>query len=100
MGQAVLHSDLLAEETHSGRVWSVVILAALLGPALSAALLPSTPARVALGVVTVIGLGALAMAWSGFRYRFLRDGVEIWTLGLRLRSIPRQRSVRRLSGWW
>jgi hypothetical protein len=90
MGQTVLQSELLAEETHSGRVWSVVILAALLGPALSAALLPSRPARVALGVVTVIGLGALATAWSGFRYRFLRDGVEIWTLGLRLRSIPRQ----------
>ena len=33
------------------------------------------------------------MAWSGFQYRFLRDGVEIRMLGFRLRSIPKQSIV-------
>jgi hypothetical protein len=30
------------------------------------------------------------MVLSGFQYRFLLDGVEIRTLGIRLRSIPKQ----------
>jgi hypothetical protein len=33
------------------------------------------------------------MAWSGFQYRFLRRGVEIRTLGFRLRSIPKEAIV-------
>ena len=33
------------------------------------------------------------MAWSGFQYRFLRHGVEIRTLGFRLRSIPKESIV-------
>jgi hypothetical protein len=86
-------SEVLAEERHAGRVWGVVILAAMLGPAASVVLLPTAPARFALGVVGVIGLGTLAMAWSGFQYRFLRHGVEIRTLGFQLRSIPRQAIV-------
>lgn len=83
----------LAEETHSGRVWGVIILAAMLGPALSVIFVPTAPGRFALGVVSVLGLGALLMAWSGFQYRFLQNGVEIRTLGFRLRSIPRQSIV-------
>ena len=31
-----------------------------------------------------------ALAWSGFHYRFTTHGVEISTLGFRLRSIPLQ----------
>jgi hypothetical protein len=30
------------------------------------------------------------LAWSGFHYRFTAHGVEISTLGFRLRSIPLQ----------
>jgi hypothetical protein len=85
-----MQSYIVAEETHSGRLWSVIILAAILGPALSVALYPAAPARFALLVVGVIGLGAFVMAWSGFQYRFLHLGVEIRTLGFRLRWIPRQ----------
>ena len=88
-----LSDDVLAEETHSGRWLSFMILPALLGPAISVALFPTSPARFALGVVGVIGVGALAMAWSGFQYRFLKQGVEIRTLGFRLRSIPKQTIV-------
>lgn len=90
MATNVISGHSLAEETHSGRLWSVIILAVVLGPVLSVALCPTGPARFVLGIVGVIGLGAFAMAWSGFRYRFLSFGVEVRTLGFRLRWIPKQ----------
>ena len=85
-----LPADLVAEETHTGRIWTLAILPTLIIPALSVALFPTTPARWALLLVSVIGLGVFVMMWSGFRYRFLRNGVEIRTCGFHLRSIPRQ----------
>ncbi len=86
-------SDLLAEETHSGRAWSLIILLALTGPMIGVALVPSTPGRWALALVAVIAIGTFAVSWSGFQYRFLRHGVEIRMLGFRLRSIPKQSIV-------
>jgi len=82
--------DVLAEETHSGRAWSLIILLALIGPMIGVALVPSTAGRWALALVAVLTIGTFAMTWSGFQYRFLRHGVEIRTLGFRLRSIPKQ----------
>jgi hypothetical protein len=82
--------DVLAEETHSGRLWSLIILPAFVGPFIAVALRPTGPARFALIPVAILGLGATAMVLSGFQYRFLLDGVEIRTLGIRLRSIPKQ----------
>ena len=89
----LLQGDLLAEETHSGRIWSLLILPALIGPAISVTFYPTAPARYALVVVAVIGIGALAMMISGFQYRFLRHGVEVRTLGFTLRTIPKQSIV-------
>ena len=86
-------SDVLAEETHSGRAWSLIILVALVGPAIGVALVPSTAGRWAVALVGVIAIGTFAMSWSGFQYRFLRHGVEIRMLGFRLRSIPKQSIV-------
>jgi hypothetical protein len=86
-------SDVLAEETHSGRAWSLIILLALIGPMIGVALVPSTAGRWALALVGVIAIGTFAMSWSGFQYRFLRHGVEIRMLGFRLRSIPKQSIV-------
>src|ERR1700686_1444359 len=86
-------SDVLAEETHSGRAWSLIILLALIGPMIGVALVPSTVGRWAVAVVGVIAIGTFAMSWSGFQYRFLRHGVEIRMLGFRLRSIPKQSIV-------
>lgn len=85
-----LSGEVLAEETHAGRIWSLLILPAIIGPAISVALYPTGPARFALAVVGVIGGGALAMVLSGFQYRFLLHGVEIRTVGIRLRTIPKQ----------
>jgi len=86
-------SDVLAEETHAGRIWTLLLLPALIGPAISVVFYPTAPARWALVVVAVVGIGSLALVWSGFQYRFLRHGVEVRTLGFRLRTIPKQAIV-------
>ena len=82
-------SDVIAVETESGRVWGVIILVAVIVPAMSVAIYHGAPAVFALVVVGIVGLGAFAMAWGGFQYRFLQHGLEIRMLGFRLRSIPR-----------
>jgi hypothetical protein len=92
MGNA-FQGDVLAEETHSGRAWSLIILLALIGPMIGVALVPSTAGRWAVALVGVIAIGTFAMSWSGFQYRFLRHGVEIRMLGFRLRSIPKRSIV-------
>lgn len=85
------NADLLAEETHSGRFVALLILLAMVGPAIVAASLVLVPAlRLSMALIGLIGFAAIAAAWSGFQYRFLRHGLEISTLGFRLRSIPRQ----------
>lgn len=86
-------TELLAQETHSVRVWSLLVLPAVIGPVIGLSLshpaAPRWPAILACG----IGLTLWAIVWSGFQYRFLRHGVEIRTLGFRLRSIPKQSIV-------
>jgi hypothetical protein len=87
-------SDVLAEETESGRAWSVLLLLALLAPivALSLAGRPEV-----LWIIILLGTVALVtcgMAWSGFQYRFLRQSIEVRTLGFRLKTIPRQSIVK------
>jgi hypothetical protein len=83
-------NDLLAEETHSGRAFILLILPAVIAPAIIATLVRVPAPRVAMTLVGLIGFAAVALAWSGFQYRFLQHGVEIRALGFRLRSIPRQ----------
>jgi hypothetical protein len=85
-----LTADLLVEETHRGGMMALLILPAILGPAIAAYWVPLPALRFSMGLVAVIGLATTAAAWSGFQYRFLRHGVEVRTLGFRLRSIPRQ----------
>jgi len=57
--------DVLAEETHSGRAWSLIILLALIGPVIGVALVPSTAGLWAVALVGVIAIGTFAMSWSG-----------------------------------
>lgn len=86
--QATQPADVLAVETHAGRLWSLLILPALIGPAISVALYPSGPSRFALVLVLLLGIPALALTLGGFQYRFSRRGVEVRTLGYPLRTIP------------
>jgi hypothetical protein len=82
-------SDLLVEETHSGRWVALVILPAIIVPAVTAYSVAVPALRFSMALIGLIGLAAIVAAWSGFHYRFLRHGVEIRSLGFRLRSVPR-----------
>jgi hypothetical protein len=87
---ADMATDLLAEETHSGRFFIPIILPAVIVPAIAFALAPVPALRLSMALAGLIGFATIAAAWSGFQYRFLRHGVEIRLFGFRLRSIPRQ----------
>jgi len=52
------------------------------------AVIPLGGLRFLMTLPALLLLGAAALAWSGFHYRFTDHGVEISTLGFRLRSIP------------
>ena len=82
--------DLLAEETHAGRLWTLIILPAIVVPAFAASSAPNSALRVSMVLVGLIVFVTIVAIWNGFQYRFLRHGVEIRILGFRLRSISRQ----------
>jgi hypothetical protein len=81
--------DLLIEETHSGGMVTLLLLPALAGPLIAAAVVTVPAVRVGMAIVALVGVATIAAAWGGFQYRFLRHGIEIRALGLRLRSVPR-----------
>ncbi len=83
------HDDVVeAEEVHGSMLWAsvfTVLTAVELGVI---AIIPLSGLRWALALPALLLLGAAALAWSGFHYRFTGHGIEISTLGFRLRSIP------------
>jgi hypothetical protein len=87
--QVTQPGDVLAVETHAGRLWSLLILPALVGPAIAAVFYPTGLARFTLVPVGLLGIPTLALVLAGFEYRFLRHAVEVRTLGYRLRTIPK-----------
>lgn len=87
-GTPLSTSEVLAEEIHSGKKLGVFFLLPAAFMAAIALTIPNSTARVALGASAVIVALAYAMAWDGFHYYFTRHGVEIRTLGFRLKSIP------------
>jgi hypothetical protein len=89
-GASLPSSEVIVEEAHSGRAWTAVFVPALLGPLMAIRLIPIAAVRISMALVAIVLFAALAMAWTGFRYRFLQHGVQVSTLGYRLRSIPRQ----------
>lgn len=85
------HPGLLeAEEVHASSLWALVfasITAIELGVI---AVIPLPGLRLVMALPALLLFGVTALAWSGFHYRFTPQGVEISTLGFRLRSIPVQ----------
>ncbi len=88
-GQALPASEVLAEETHAGRAWALVFLPALIAPFIALRMIPNSTVRLSMILVLPLVFFAVAMVWTGFRYRFLQHGMEVTALGYRLRSIPR-----------
>jgi Protein of unknown function (DUF1648) len=87
-GAALSTSDVMAQEIHGGRKWSLIFLAPAIVLIAIASALPYFTLRLALYLIALVTLCAFAMAWDGFHYFFTRHGVEIRTLGFRLKSIP------------
>ena len=85
------HAEVVeAVEVHGSPLWALlfaVLTAVELGVI---ALIPLNGLRWVMAMPALLLLGATALAWSGFHYRFTGRGVEISTLGFRLRSIPLQ----------
>ena len=99
-GRALPSSDLIAEEVHAGRTWALVFLLPVLVEFWLVTVTPVATVRLGGGLVALVLLGAAAMAWSGFRYYFTTHGVEIHSLGFRLRSIPAEQIKEyRVQSW-
>lgn len=78
----------LAEEQHGSPAFGLLLaLPAVMMLAFVIAA-PIGGVRFVLGFGVALMLGASAMAWKGFQYIFSPAGLEIRTLGFRLRSIP------------
>jgi hypothetical protein len=87
-GHRLPAADVIAEEVNSGKVWSLVFLLPVFVAAMVAARVPSTGARLWATSVGALFVPVFAMAWDGFHYLFTRHGIEIRTLGFRLKSVP------------
>ncbi len=87
-GEGLPAAAVLADEVHAGRVWSLAFVVPIAAELVVIAAIPNAMLRLALGLLALILLGSAALAWSGFHYVFTDAGLEIRTLGFRLRSIP------------
>jgi hypothetical protein len=87
-GKPLMPSEVIAQEVHSGKRFAALFLIAILFLIPVALKVPNPATRLATSVISVLIFAAFAMAWDGFHYYFTRHGVEIRTLGFRLRSIP------------
>ena len=81
-------TDWIVEEVHAGRIWALFLGLPVVVDVWIAVQTPLPGVRLGLALVGVVLLLSAAMAWSGFHYGFSRHGLEIRTLGFRLRSIP------------
>ena len=93
-GEALPNSPVLAEETHDAKGFSILFLALAALEFAIAISIPVPGVRVAMSLIGVLFLLIAAHAWDGFHYRFTPDGLEISTLGLRLRSIPQSQIAK------
>ncbi len=78
----------IAEEVHRGRIWTLIFLVPLVIEAAVFVATPIAALRLAMGLAMALFLLIMAATWDGFHYLFTSAGVEIRTLGFRLRSIP------------
>lgn len=78
----------LAEEVHRSYLWALVFGAFTIVYFSLMASISAFGVRALLLAMGILFLLITAQAWSGFHYRFSPAGLEISTLGFRLRSIP------------
>lgn len=81
-------SRVLAEERHGGSTWAALLSAGIVLVAFVIRQTPIPGLQIALAMALLLMMIATAMAWGGFRYIFTSSGLEIRTLGFRVRSVP------------
>lgn len=87
-GKALPPAACIARETHASPLLAIVLLAPLVFELWIFSVVPLAAVRAAGALMCVLFVVLATFAASGFRYRFGPAGVEISTLGFRLRSIP------------
>lgn len=87
-GLSLPKSDVVADEVHAGRWWAAIFAIPVMLELMAITVIPNAQIRVLLGFVGIVLLMGAALAWGGFHYVFTNSGLEIRTLGFRLRSIP------------
>lgn len=93
-GAVLPEGETLAEETHGSRPFAVLFATLATVELAILAAIPQTGVRIGMGALCLFFLLIAAHAWSGFQYRFTPAGLEISTLGFRLRSISRDQIGR------
>jgi hypothetical protein len=81
-------NNVLAVERHASKTLGLVLGFAAVAILVVITAIPVMGVRIALGTAVALMVGSAALAWGGFRYVFTPSGVEVRTLGFRLRSIP------------
>jgi hypothetical protein len=88
-GLVAFHSEIWSIVwLHSGRLWGAIFAIPLVATGSVVAVVPNPTLRFAAGLRGLLFMGVFAMAGDGFHYCFTRHGLEIRTLGFRLKSIP------------
>lgn len=87
-GSAFPGTEVIAEEVHAGKAWSVLFLLPLAGTVFALVVVPAASMRLGAVLISLVLIGVWGMAWDGFHYFFSRSGIEVRTMGLRLKSVP------------
>lgn len=87
-GVELARTDTIAEEVHSGKAWGLLFILPMLGAGWAIAAVPNPAMRIGSVLLFIIFAAVFGMAWDGFHYSFTRHGLEIRTLGFRVKSIP------------
>jgi hypothetical protein len=99
-GRTLPAGTVLAEEVHAGRAFALILFSPVIIELAVIYAIPNTGLRITFALIALILIFAGLMAWTGFTYVFTSSGVEIRTLGFRLRSIPAKQIKEYASGRW
>ena len=99
-GKSLPAGSVLAEEVHAGRSFALIFFIPAALELVAVYAIPNTGLRLTLALIALILFLVGGMAWSGFTYLFTSTGVEIRTLGFRLRSIPAEQIKEYAADRW
>ncbi len=86
-GTSLPPSNVISEQTHGSRLFALVFLVPAAAQIAAALTVPITGVKVALAAGATVLIACAALAWDGFHYFFSPAGIDVRTLGFRLRSI-------------